>query len=481
MGAARWQLVVQFMVESLCIATVSMLIALALLELLVPVYNAAMGRGLSIDYGNTLPWLFLTTIGVGVVSGAYPAYLITRASPIDALGGTKGVKGSLFRSIMLGLQFAISTFMLATVLIVYFQNLKIESVSNMYPKSQIVTLQRVGVEDIQARHETLRNELLALPDVEQVSFSSQLPYLQNNSSSGAGPTKGDADSAFLLSEVIVDKHFLATYDIPLLQGRGFSSEVAHDTVVDEVFSANVILNELALVKLGFASPAEAINQVFYDITTKREPRTYTIIGVTPDQNFQGFHNSIKPTVFKMRPSDLRFASIRIKGDALGEALTGIESVWERVIPDYPIQSEFLEDTFGQVFRLYSGMTILLGGFALVALSLSLIGLFGLSAFMAANRTREIGIRKVMGANMLQIVQLLVWQFSIPALWALLIALPFAYFISSKYLEFFAERISMPAGVVAVAGIVAIVFAWAIVAVHAVRIARSDPIKALRYE
>ncbi len=481
MGAARWQLVVQFMVESLCITAISMVIALAVLEALVPVYNGATGRGLVMNYATILPWLFLTTIGVGLVAGAYPAYLITRASPIDALGGAKGVKGNRFRSVMLGMQFSISIFMLAMVLVVYLQNQKIESASNIYPKSQIVTLQRVGVESIQASHETLRNELMALPNIENVSYASQLPYEQSNSSMSTGPVQGDESSAFLMNQVFIDEHFLATYDIPILYGRDFSLEVANDSWIPDVLVSNVIINELATAKLGFATPGEALGQVFYDFPDGREPRVYTVVGVWPDQNFMGFHNKIKPMVFMMRREFLDMASIRVKGTAMGEALSNIESVWKRVIPDYPIQTQFLDETFGQIFQIFGIMTILLGGFAFIALALSLIGLFGLAAFVAEKRTKEIGIRKVMGASMPQIVNLLIFQFSKPALWALLITMPLAYLAARQYLIFFAERISTTAGIVAGAGLLAIALAWAIVAIHAIKIARANPIKALRYE
>lgn len=483
MGAARGQLLAQFMVESLCIATISMLIALALLEIIVPVFNTAVGRGLVIDYSVTLPWLVFTSLAVGLVAGAYPAYLITRTSPIDALrdGGAKGIRGSLFRSIMLAVQFSISIFMMAMVLIVYFQNRQVESASNIYPRSQIIALKRLDVESIQARMETLRNELAALPGVENVSFSSQLPFLQNNSAFDAGPVQGDEDSAFILTQVIIDQHFLDTYDIPLLLGRNLSSEIAGDTVSEGVLVGNVIVNELALARLGFSSPGDALNQVFYDFPDEREPRAYTIVGITPDQNFMGFHNSIKPTVFMTVPEDLRFASIRVKGAGMADTLTRIESVWDELNPEYPMQSEFLDETFGKMFKFYSAMTLVLGGFAFVALMLSLIGLFGLAAFMAERRTKEIGIRKVMGASMVQIVQLLIWQFSKPVMWALVIALPLSYFASSTYLNFFADRLTMPAGIVAIAGLLAVVFSWAIVAIHATKIARANPIKALRYE
>ena len=141
----------------------------------------------------------------------------------------------------------------------------------------------------------------------------------------------------------------------------------------------------------------------------------------------------------------------------------------------------MEDTFNMVFQIFSAMGIVVGAFAFVAMTLSFIGLFGLSAFMAERRTKEIGIRKVMGANMKQIVRLLVWQFSTPALWAALVAAPLAYLAAGQYLNFFADRISFEGGIVFAAGVIAIVFAWVIVAVHAIKIARSNPVKALRYE
>jgi putative ABC transport system permease protein len=490
LGASRRQLVLQFLVESTCVAVLAMLCALALLELVIPAFNTLAHRDLAMNYSETLPWLTLVTLSVGLVAGAYPAYLITRASPIEALrdGGGKGVKGARFRSAMLVLQFSISIFMLAMVMVTYYQNKKIQDASNIYPKSEIITLQRLDVDSIQERLDTLRNELLKLPGVESVTYSSLVPYLQSSSGSGATREKGNEDASFLLNQIAVDENFLETYDIPLLAGRGFDQAIAGDTIKEDVLAANVIVNELAAERLGFSSPAEAINQVYYDVPDDREPRAYTIVGVIANQNFQGFHNQIKPTVMKMvsnaaaRDSEaLRFASIRVSGVALADTLSQVEGVWDDLIDDYPIQSEFLEETFGDTYQVFAGMTFVLGGFAFVALCLSLIGLFGLAAFMASTRTREIGIRKVMGASMGQIVRLLIWQFSRPVIWALVIALPLSYLAANTYLNFFAERIPMPEGIVGFAGLLAVFVAWSIVAVHAVRVAAASPIRALRYE
>ena len=487
MGASQRQLVTQFMVESLCVAALAMVISIALLEIVVPVFNTTMDKALQIDYQQLLPWLTLTTLGVGLVAGAYPAYLITRASPIDALrdSTSKGAKGGHFRNIMLVLQFSISIFMLALVLVMLLQNRKIEESSNIYPKKQIIALKRLNVESIQARLETLRNELLNIPGVENVAYSSQLPFQQSNSSTKVSLQKGDEDQSILLTQIVIDEHFRSTYDVPLLAGRELLIEVSGDTVREDVFAANVILNELAVEKLGFGSPQQAINQVYYDITNTRESRAYTVIGVSPDQNFQGFHNQIKPMVFFMSPPAMRFGSIRVVQDdhsvGMAATLDRVEAVWDDLIQDYPIQSAFLEDDFQESFAIYSGFSKVVGGFAFVAMSLSLIGLFGLAAFMTETRTKEIGVRKVMGASVTQIARLLIWQFSRPVLWALLFALPAAYFASGIFLEFFADRITMTEGIVVGAGAVAVLFAWIIVGIHALRIARKNPIEALRYE
>jgi putative ABC transport system permease protein len=375
--------------------------------------------------------------------------------------------------------------MLAMVVVMLLQNRKIEESSNIYPKSQIIALKRLNVESIQVRLETLRNELLNIPGVENVAYSSQLPFQQSNSNMKVSQDKGDEDQSILLTQVIIDERFRSTYDVPLLAGRELSNEVSGDTVRKDVFAANVILNELAVEKLGFGSPEQAINQVYYDLTDRRESRAYTVVGVSPDQNFQGFHNQIKPMVFYMSPPALRYGSIRVvqndAGIGMAATLDRVEEVWDDLIQDYPIQSAFLEDEFQEDFAIYSGFSYVVGGFAFVAMSLSMIGLFGLAAFMTETRTKEIGVRKVMGASVTQIARLLIWQFSRPVLWALLFALPAAYFASGMFLRFFADRISMTEGIVAGAGVVAVLFAWLVVGIHALRIARTNPIKALRYE
>lgn len=483
MGAEQGQLLVQFLSESMVVATIAMLVAVALLEIIIPLFNNAANKVLALNYLRTLPWLILTTTLVGLVAGLYPAWLITRASPIDALRDVarKGKKGSTMRSIMIGAQFAISAFMLAVVSVVYMQNQMVEESSYEFPRSEIYTLERLQVDGIRENLDTLRHELEALPNIDSVSYSSQVPYEQNNSTTNVSKVPADEAGKFQIQLLRMSPEFLETYDIPLLAGRNLSRDVANDELNDESEVVNVLVNELTLERLGIATPADAINQRYYDLDEDDVLRDFVIVGVVPTQNIVGLFNSEKPWMYMYRPDSLRKASVRITGGNIFSTVEAIEDVWKDVIPNFPIQGKFLDDVFADVYNILKFMNMALAGFAFITLALALIGLFGLAAFMAAQRTKEIGVRKVLGATSTQIARLLVWQFSKPVMWALMIALPLAYFGSNIYLNFFASRIDAPIVILLVSGLIAVMFAWGTVAAHAFRIARRNPILALRYE
>jgi putative ABC transport system permease protein len=484
MGAGQQQLLAQFLVESLVIAAIAMLIAIAVLEVLIPLFNNATGKALALNYLTTLPWLVTTTAVVGLLAGLYPAWLITRASPIDALrdSARKGRKGSRMRAFMIGAQFAISAFMLALVAIVYMQNEKVKESSYIFPRSEIYTLDRLNVDSIQERLNTLRHELESLPNVDSVAFSSQVPYEQNNSSTSVSQLPGDEAGEFSLQYMSMTPEFLETYDIQLLAGRQLSRDIANDAETEDSEVVNVIVNEMLLDQLGIASPEAAINERFYNYDDEEgSVPEYVIVGVAPTQNITGLFNAEKPWMYVWQTDYIRIGSVRITGGNIMDSVEQIEAAWDSVIPDYPMQGRFLDETFDDVYNVLKYMNASLAGFAFIALSLALIGLFGLAAFMATQRTKEIGVRKVLGANSLQIARLLVWQFSTPVLWALAIAIPGAYFASSLYLNFFADRIESPILILVIAGAVAVMLAWGTVAGHAIRIARANPIHALRYE
>jgi len=483
MGASQRQLLSQFLIESLVIAAIAMIVAIAALELVIPLFNNAASKSLTLDYLRTMPWLVLTTVMVGLFAGMYPAWLITRASPIDALRDTarKGKKGARMRSIMIGTQFAISAFMLAIVSVVYMQNEKVKESSYIFPRSEIYTMDRLFVEGIKDRLDTLKHELEALPNVSTVGYSSQVPYEQNNSQRSVSLQPGDESGQVNLHTMDMSPDFLKTYDIPLLAGRALDKNIAQDVEKEDSETINVIINELAVENLQFGTANDAINQRFYRLDDDSNSTEFIVVGVVPTQNIVGLFNEVKPWMFTYDPANLRIGSIRITGGSIMDTVEQIEDAWDRVIPEYPIQGQFLDAVFNDVYDILKFMNMALAGFAFVALALASVGLFGLAAFMAAQRTKEIGMRKVLGASTAQIARLLVWQFSTPVLWALAVALPAAYFASTQYLNFFAERIESPVLILIIAGALAAMLAWSTVAGHAIRIARSNPIRALRYE
>ena len=485
MGAQRGQLLLQFLIESVVLATIAMLVAVAILEVTIPLFDNVSNKVMRLDYLRTLPWLVATTALVGLCAGAYPAWLITRATPIDALRdeARRGKKGSMVRSVMIGAQFAISAFMLACVAVVYMQNQKVEEASYMFPRSQIYTFERLWAKGVPERLDTLRHELEAIPGVSDVAYSNQVPYEQNNSTMYAAAKPGDEAGRFQVQLLRMSPEFLGAYDIPLLAGRNLSRDIAGDMFVnDKTETVNVIVNQMLLDQLGIDSPADAINRHVYHIADDDPWKDMVIVGVVPTQNIVGLFSPEKPWVYLYQPESFRIASVRIAGgNNMADAVKAIGATWDKVIPEYPMQGRFLDETFEDTFNILQYLNMALAGFAFIALALAMIGLFGLAAFMATQRTKEIGVRKVLGASSTQIARLLVWQFSKPAAWALAVALPAAWFGSNQYLNFFADRIGSPVAILLVAGMIAVALAWATVAGHAIRIARSNPVQALRYE
>ncbi len=485
MGASRPQLMSQFLLESVTTAVFSMIIAVAILEAIIPALNEVTNKVVELNYIALMPWLLITTLAVGLVAGAYPSVLITKTAPITALkdGHNKGSKGNLFRSTMIGIQFMLSIFMLAVVMIVFFQNEKVQQSSNIYPKDEVLVLDRAGIQSIRDRHDVLKNELLNIDGISHVSMTMQVPFEQSNSQRHAMKVKGDEENKQGFNLNIIDHDYLDIFDIPLVAGRNFDMNIGADQVLDpERRQANVIVNELFVSNFNLGSAQQAIGKSIWGPASEdADGFEYTIVGVMEDQNLQGLHNAVKPWLFMIDTQGHNKVAVRIEQGAPANTVSEIENVWQRVIPDYPVEQRFLDEVFNDIYIVYKALNGVLAGFAALALLLALIGLFGMAAFMARGKTREIGIRKVLGASLSQIIRLISWQFSKPVLWATIIALPLAYFASSTYLQFFAERIEIQVPIILLAGVVAIVLAWAIIAFHALRVARANPINALRYE
>ncbi len=482
LGASPAQLLVQFITESTLVTAIAMIVSLTSLEMIIPSFNNITGKALSLSYLEILPWLLITILIVGLASGLYPAYLITKTNPSEALRDNtrKGKFSGLIRGMMIAAQFSVSVFMLAFVMVVLSQNNKVEEDSNIFSNDLIYTIDRVGIAEIAGRHETLKREILNIEGVENFAYSSQVPYEGFRNRFVTSTDITNIDAGFFINQMVADHDFLNTYEIPLIAGRQTQLDIALDTHIRERRAVNAMVNELAVRNMGFESAESAIGQSFYE-NDRSGVTTYTIVGVIEDQNIYGLENEIVPFVYFSRPDSYRHASVKLNSNANEQTIRDIEAVWKRINPEYPFQARFLDHRFQERFRIFDISAKSLASFTLFAMFLALIGLFGLAAFMAEQRTREIGIRKVLGANPAQIVKLLIWQFSKPVLWAIPFALIFAFYISGLYLEYFPDRISMPFEILIGAGIIGLILSWATVATHAYKVARTNPVKALHYE
>ena len=481
LGADRKQLLIQFFIECQSIVFIAMLLALTLTEIFVPLFNSSLGKVLTFNYVNLLPWLIATTVFVGLIAGAYPAYMITKATPIQALANSagKGRSGRWFRNIMIGTQFVISIIMMALVMVIFAQNRQVTKDSEIFPKSQIMNIGRISNDKIMERKDILHREISALDDVEIAAYSTQVPFMQQNWHWEVTNTKGDLENKLDMHNMMASYNFLKTYNVPLVAGRDFSRDILSDRRIEGKREMNVIINEMAAKSLGFTSPSDAIGKAFY----LAQSNTYqlNIIGVMEDRNILGLQNQVKPFVIRTWGSAYRHLSVRLKTGASSKVISQIENIWSRINPEFPIDWSFLDAEFDETFKIMSAVNKIIAGFSILALSLALFGLFGLAAFMAEQRTREIGIRKVLGAGTSNIVKMLIVQFSHPVIIATVLALPLAYLASEEYLNFFAERIGFSVPLILIASLAAIALSWGIIAVHAIKVAKTNPINALRYE
>ncbi|MEE8371904.1 MAG: FtsX-like permease family protein [Sphingomonadales bacterium] len=492
MGAGKRQLFAQFISESMLVAVAALLLALGLIEFALPALNSATGKAFSFgvlaDPAGVAELVLLVAL-VGAVSGAYPALMISRGGTVQMLRGEfgKGRRGNWVRATLLVLQFTISIFMAVGVSIIYSQNQQIVKSGAVFDQDQILVIERIQQDGITENWATLKNEIGRIPGVGTVAFVNQPPFEQSNTNTTVTSEPGNQATGFTVGYMAVDENFLTALDIPLLAGRSHSLEVMNDKYrLDEAGEPvggvlNVMINETAMRRLGVSEPAEALGKSFYGTTYSDNAREFRVVGVVPDINYRGFQNRVRPLMFMWIEENYRYMLVRIESGAPANVVDQIDSIWAKIVPDYPIKRVFLSTIFEEVYKVFKAVTGVIAGFATVALVLALFGLFGLAAIMAAKRTREIGIRKVLGAGTSDIVRLLIWQFTRPVAIGFLLAAPLGYFGARFYLDFFADRVALTPLPFLLAGGMALLFAWITVSGHAWRVARANPITALRYE
>jgi len=491
-GASRIQVLTQFLVESVAIAGLAVVIAVATVKYFSPMLGQAMKRPIALDLlsdPTTIIGLAMIVIFTGILVGLYPAYAISRVEVKDALKEDRMGKGksSRARSILLVTQFTGSIVMAIMVVATYLQNQNLQDGPFNYHREHVVNVSRMDAKDSAPLFEALRAGWLEIPAVEGVTVSNQAPFEQSTSLMRATPVPGDETRKIDMQQIRIGEDFTELYDVELLAGRALSRDYAEDTyMVDDEYEytqpvVNMMINELAVTALGYKSPMDAIGKIFYEVGENASDTQFRIVGVTEDVNYLGFYTKLRPFALRMPEVRPDVASIRISTDDIPATLASIDEVWNRFLPQYPIERAFLDESFAKMFVFFQGINIALLVFSVLGVSLASVGLFGMTVLLANRRTREISIRKVLGASISNLVMLLTWQISKPVLIAVFIASPIAYFASGMYLNFFPDHIQLSLLFFASVGICVVLFAWLIVGIQALRVSTANPVDSLRYE
>ena len=477
LGARRGQLITQFLGESVLTALLSLVIALALVELLTPAFDQFLGRSLSFHFMASWP-LTLLVIGsaviTGFIGGAYPALVLSSFRPATTLradsGGGKGT--SFLRNGLVVLQFAVSIGLGIAAIVVFTQIHYARDVALGFNRAHIYVVRNASALPLDKRKDFAR-AIAALPSVEADALSRSTPF-DGQTNLGGVMIPGSRRN-FHIRFFDVDPNYFRVYHVHLLDGRLLSFAHALDHMGQAKTQPTNVVISIAAARLFGYSPKEALGKMLNTGT-----RLLRVVGVVANQHLDGPQMQVEPIIFEY-DNLLNELSVRIRPGQTEVAVAGINHVWRRFAPNSAINARFLDDTFNRLFKTDVKRGRMFALFVGIAIFIACLGLYGLAAFAAERRTREIGVRKVFGARTRDIVGMLLWQFSLPVLLANLIAWPIAWYYLKDWLEGFAQRIWLNPGYFAGAGLVALLIAWITVIAHARRAARASPIRALRYE
>ena len=497
LGANRRQLVIQFVAEALLISAVSMLVALALVELLVRPFAAFLDAGITLSYfgadGILLPAIGVTVL-VGVMSGLYPAFFISRFKPAEVLKANRSAAetpgSGRLRTALVIAQFAVSIGLIVCTAVVYTQTVYARTVDPGYKRDHILQVDNVGRAQIFERAPMIEEQMKRVPGVVAVGLTDLGIDTDNNINASVvlpGGTK-----TIDIGNYRVDKDFFDAMGLTLKAGRWFDDRPMDDQTVPypsdpavekavATRGINVVINELAAKKLGFGSAQNAVGKLFRGQVISDGINTdIRVVGVVGDAQFRSVRDQVQPLWYNKVLNGPGWMIIRYNGDPVA-VRAAVEQKWKQLAPDVPFQAKFSEEIVGQQYKAEDARAKIFAAFSLLAVIIGCLGLFGLASFTAERRTKEIGIRKVLGARTRDIVRLLVWQFSQPVLIANLIAWPVAWWLMRDWLNGFDQRIALGPTPFLISGAIALGIAIATVVGHSVRVARANPIHALRYE
>jgi len=477
LGAVRADLVTQFLTESFILNLVSLCIAFGTVSLLTPAFNQLIGRdtGTGFHLQPLYWWIFVTIFIAGtLLSGIYPAFVISGYQPVKVLKGLfKNSSGGLnLRKGLIILQFATSVVLIAGTMIVYQQvNYMRKQQLGANINQTIVVEGPSSLQDsiYQNTYQPFKTEILKASQVKSMTASTNVPGKEIYWTSGISRLNPPGQGAVTLYHLGVDYDFIPAFEVKLVAGRNFSKEYSTDDKA-------ALLNETAVAKLGFESPQKAINEKLV-----RGRDTLTIIGVVHNFHQEGLRKAIDPQLILLTPLTRRAYSVKVNTADLDKTLAGIKTTWDKFYPNDPFNYYFLDESFDQQYKadkLYGKVFTL---FSFLAILIACFGLLGLSAYNILQRTKEIGIRKVMGASVQNVLYLLSKDFLKLVGLSFLIAIPVTWWVMHTWLQDFAYRISMPWWVFIAAGVIAAVIAFVTISFQAIRAAIANPVTSLRTE
>ncbi|MDN5213299.1 ABC transporter permease [Fulvivirgaceae bacterium BMA12] len=471
LGSLRSTLVWQFITESVVLSLIATLLALGATALLLSPFNDISGKEISAAlFGK--PWFIMALSGlmltVGVIAGSYPAFYLSSFRPVEVLKGRlkAGMKSSGIRNVLVVFQFFISITLIICTILVY-EQLEYTRTKNLgFEKENVVVIEGMWPLS-RGQQNTLKQALIDQSQVINASISNNVPPGVNNTT--VFRKKGTEDD-ILISTYNVDYDHLATMKIELLDGRNFSRDFPTDTTA-------ILLNQAAVKAFGLT---QAVNETLEFFGGDNGRQDFKIVGVFKDFNYETLKNEISPlALFLTRQGGLM--SVRVRGENMPATLAMMEEAWKKHTPGEPFQYHFLDESYDALFRAEQRLGKVFSIFTGLAILVACLGLLGLAAFMAEQRTKEIGIRKVLGASIPGVILLLSKDFTKLVIFAFVLAIPVAYIIVDKWLEGFAFHIEIGPGTFVVAGIMALLIAWLTVSWQSIKAAAANPVRSLRSE
>lgn len=474
-GAGRKMLFLNFLIESIILVSISLFIGLQILQLISPLFESISSQPISSLIFNSKSWALLAFIvlGVGIIAGWYPALFLSALNPIEILKGrvVKGKEKLRFRNSMIIVQFIISIFLLSTTWLIGKQINFINNKDMGFNMENVIVLSLRNGEMIN-EYTTLKNELLSISDVENVSASSS--YMGSfNQRRGFYKDESSRKETMMILNLQCDDNFLQSMGIEILEGRNFLPNSMAD-------QNKIIVNETLVREFGIAEP---IGKAFRLPSAENESDDLKleIIGVCKDFHCASLHEPVKPIIIWKDDTQRRYVTVKLNGTNPKVAIDRISEKWGQVFPTYPFDYFFLKDSYYSMYKadLNSNRVFII--FTLIALSIACLGIFGLTAYTTEKRTKEIGIRKVLGANEKEIMGLISKDFLILMLIATIVSIPASFLFIEKWLQNFSYRIEVGWVVFIVAPAVASLIAFLTINAKAYFAARRNPVDAMRYE